>query len=250
MRKNDPIRGSKHQAARLNRSRRQQRQRVINAFIFGGVVLLVATLLIYPTVQRSFANVGEIVQVTPDPRPMADFNAMGDPNAPVKMEEFSDFQCPYCKRFSDQTQKLIVEQYVATGKVYFVYIPYGPSGRFLGPESPDASMAAFCAGDQGMFWEYHDIIFANHTGENVGDYTEKRLEAFAEMLGLNMDEFRACTRGNQHEQLLQAGIDQGLAAGVGGTPSFLINGKLIEGAQPYSVFQQEIEAALQAANSN
>jgi protein-disulfide isomerase len=238
---------SKRQQLREERLRRQQRQRITTLLIVIGAVLIIVALLIYPTLQQSLAPAGEIVKITPKPRPNANFNAMGDPNAPVKILEFSDYQCPYCKRFSDQTEPLIVENYVATGKVYFEYIPYGPGGFPIGQESTDAAMASFCAGEQGKFWEYHDILFANHTGENVGDYTIKRLEAFAQALGLNMEQYNQCMKEKRYQDKLNEGIALGRQNNVGGTPSFLINGKLIEGAQPYSVFQQEIEAALAAA---
>jgi len=232
---------------RIKRKKKQQRNTLL---IIIGIALIISALLIYPTLRQTLTPVGEIVKITPYPRPMVDFNAMGNPDAPVKIEEFSDFQCPYCKKFSDEAEKLIVDNYIATGKVYFVYIPYGPTGEYIGPESKDSALASFCAAEQGKFWEYHDIIFANHSGENVGDYTEKRLMAFAETLELDMDSFRSCYIDEKYEQRLAEGIAYGKSAGIGPTPSFLINGKIIEGAQPYSSFQQAIEAALAEAGGD
>lgn len=242
-------RTSKRKSLRLERERRQKRQRVTTLLIVIGVALLVVALLIYPTLKQSLAPVGEIVNTTPQPRPMASFNAMGDPNAPVKMTNYSDFQCPYCKRFADETEKQIVDTYVATGKVYFVFVPFGPGGNYIGQESKDAAMAAFCAGDQGKFWEYHDILFANQTGENVGDFTEKRLAAMAEAIGLDMAKFQACVKSMQFESKLAEGISEGVKAGIQGTPSFMVNGQKIEGAQPYSIFQEAIEKALAATGN-
>jgi protein-disulfide isomerase len=213
--------------------------------IVAAAALVIAALLIYPNLKPA----GEIAQPTTEARPQADFNAMGDPNAPVKIVEYSDFQCPFCKQFADETEQQIVDTYVSTGKVHFVYVPYGPNGQWIGPESEAAARAAFCAGDQGKFWEYKDYLFANHTGENVGDFTDKRLQAFAEALGLNMSDFNSCFNSSKYDQKLQEGLTQGVQAGAGGTPSFVINGKSVVGAQPFSVFQQEIEAALAAAGS-
>ncbi len=238
---------SKRKILREQREKRLKQQRVTTFVIIIGAVFVVAALLIYPSIQRATAPAGDFVQITPVARPQANFNAMGDPNAPVQMIEFSDFQCPYCGRFSKDTEPLIVENYVKTGKVYFEYIPYGPGGVPIGQESSDAAMASFCAGDQGKFWEYHDILFANHTGENVGDNTMKRLEAFAQFLGLNMDQFNSCMKEKKFADKIQEGIQRGKNANIGGTPSFLINGKLVEGAVPYEQFKQEIEAALAAA---
>jgi protein-disulfide isomerase len=232
----------KRQALREQRQMRERRQRTYVIIGIGVVAIVIAALLIYPSLTPV-----EMVRITPHPRPQANMNHMGDPNAPVKMVEYSDYQCPFCKRWNDETEKLIEDTYVATGKVYFTYIPYGPNGQYIGPESKDAAMAAFCAGDQGKFWEYHDMLFANQTGENVGDYTSKRLFAFADAIGLNSSQFRSCFNGNKFAQTLSDGIAQGKQAQIGGTPSFLINGSLIEGALPFADFQQKIEAALAAA---
>jgi protein-disulfide isomerase len=235
---------SKRKALREEREKKQKQQRVTTVLIVIGVALVVVGLLIYPNLKQSLAPAGDVVPITPRPRPMASFNTMGDPNAPVKITEFSDFQCPYCKNFVDETEALIVENYVATGKVYFVYVPYGPGGNYIGPESEDAAMAAFCAGDQGKFWEYHDMLFANQTGENVGDFTEKRLVAFAETLGLDVNEFQSCFSSKKYSDKLAEGLAEGKQAQIGGTPSFLVNGQLIEGAEKFPAFQQAIDTAL------
>jgi len=240
---------TKRREIREDRLRRQKSQRMLTVIVIAGVSLLLAGLLIVPSIVRSQAPAGEIVPISVEDatRPNPNFNAMGDPNAPVRMENFSDFQCPYCKRFADETEKLIVENYVVTGKVYFIFTPYGPGGNYIGQESLDAANASFCAADQGMFWEYHDILFANNTGENVGDFTEKRLEAFAKSIGLDMNKFQDCFKASQFNDKLNEGIVAGRNAGINVTPSFLINGKIIEGAQPNEVFIQEIEAALASA---
>jgi protein-disulfide isomerase len=237
---------TKRQTMKAERAKRQRQQRITTIVAVIVVALVVAGVLIYPTIKTAIAPVGSVVKITPQPRPMANFNAMGDPNAPVKITEYSDFQCPYCKRFTDETEKQIVDTYVATGKVYFVYIPFGPGGNYIGPETKAAAMAAFCAGDQGKFWEFHDILFANHTGENVGDYTDKRLTAFATVLGLDMAKFSSCVSSNKYEQKLQEGIAQGQQAGITGTPYFLVNGTPVEGAQPFENFKQLIDTALSA----
>lgn len=236
---------TRRQAMRAERAKRQRQKRLVTILGISAVALVVAALLIIPNLLGGGGAVeGEFYA-----RPQADMNAMGDPNAPVKIQEYSDFQCPFCKKFSDETEKQIVDNYVSTGKVYFEYIPYGPGGRWIGPESQAAAEAAFCAGDQGKFWEYHDLVFANWKGENVGSFSNSRLAAFSETLGLDMDQFEECLDSNKHDQTLQEGLSAGVAAGIDVTPAFLINGKLVTGAQPYAVFQQEIEAALAAAES-
>ena len=237
---------SKRQAIRAQRARRQKQQRLLTILIVAGVALVIAGLLIYPNLRPA----GEIVEITPVARPNADLNTMGDPDAPVKIVEYSDFQCPFCKRFADETEPQIVDAYIATGQVHFTYVPYGPGGTWIGRESEASARAAYCAGDQGKFWEYKDYLFANHTGENVGDFTDQRLEAFAGALGLNMDDFRSCYNSSKYDEKLQQGIAEGQSLGIGGTPSFTINGKIVTGAQPFSEFQREIDAALAAAGQS
>lgn len=232
----------------MMRDKRQRQARVQRLGMIGIIVvgsLLVASALIYPNLKP----LGEIVTVDPVERPQADGNAMGDPNAPIKIEEFSDYQCPYCARFAVDTEKQIVDTYVADGTVYFIYRSFG---SFIGPESQAAAEAAYCAGDQNKYWEYHDILFANLTGENVGAYSNRRLEAFAKTLSLDMDAFTDCFRSGQYADRVDQDRVDGTAAGVTGTPAFFltytVNGeeksRFINGAQPFSQFQTEIEAAL------
>ncbi len=236
---------SKRQARREQRRRAEQRSRLITIGLIVAGALLVAFVLIYPNVQA----VGAIATAEARTRPQVKDNGAGDPNAPVKIEEFSDFQCPYCKHFYEQTEAQVMDAYVATGKVYFTYRSFG---EFIGPESRAAAEAAYCAGDQNKFWEMHDILFANQKAENAGDFTNPRLVAFAQKIGLDMTRFHSCfDNGTYSSRVDQDGVD-GRAANVKATPSFVlsytVNGQvkseLIEGAEPFSTFQAKIDAAL------
>lgn len=238
---------SKRQQRREQRRRAEQRNRLILIGAVSVVALAAAFVLIYPNIKP----VGEITMPEPSPRPQAQANTAGDPDAPIRIEEFSDFQCPFCGRFYEQTEAELMETYVATGKVHFVYRSFG---EFIGPESRAAAEAAYCAGDQGKFWEMHDIIFVNQTGENVGDFSNRRLVAFAEALALDMDEFRTCFNGGKYAEQVDQDFLDGREAGIQATPSFVmtytVNGELrtelIQGAQPFSEFQAKIDAALAA----
>jgi protein-disulfide isomerase len=232
------------------RAKRAQQERNKNTLIVVGVaiiaiafVLLVAT----PSITAAFKPTetpkpdAEIKEHPLTNRPQVKFNGMGDPNAPVKIIEYSDFQCPYCGLFVTETEQQLIDAYIATGKVYFEFHSFGV---FIGEESGRAAEAAYCAGDQNKFWEMHDIIFANQTGENVGDFTDKRLTAFATKLGLDMGKFNDCfTSGKYADQVKQDGV-AGQQAGVQSTPSFMINGVLLVGAQPFSAFQTKIDGLL------
>ncbi len=236
---------SKRQMVRAKRQRQARVQRLVMIGIIVAGALLVAFALIWPNLKPP----GEITSADSIERPMVSDNAMGDPNAPIKIEEFSDYQCPYCARFYEETEWKIAETYVADGSVYFVYRSVGD---FIGPESKAAAEAAYCAGDQNQYWEYHDVLFANLTGENVGAFTDRRLQAFGETLSLDMDAFNDCfNSGKFSDRANQDSLDS-KAAGVTGTPAFLmtytVDGeekqRLIAGAYPFSEFQTQIEEVL------
>lgn len=236
---------SKRQAMREKRRQVETRNRWVMIGMVTLGALLVAFALIYPNLKP----VGEVAAAQLTSRPMADDNSMGDLNAPIKIEEFSDYQCPYCQKFYLETESQLVEAYISTGKVYFSYRSFG---EFIGPESRAAAEAAYCAGEQYKYWEYHDILFANHTGENVGNYTDRRLVAFAETIGLDMGAFQSCFNSGRYSDRVSQDYIDGSAAGVQATPSFVIsyevNGekkqKIIAGAYPFSEFQNQIDAAL------
>lgn len=236
---------SKRQIMREKRGKEALRNRLISiGLIVAGAVFLFF-LILWPIIQPP----GKIVTITPRDLPNVNDNSMGAADAPITITEYSDFQCPYCRLFSEDTENLLIKAYVETGKVRFVY---RSMGVFIGPESGAAAEAAYCAGEQGKFWDMHDIIFANQTGENVGAYTDRRLGAFAGSIGLDMGAYNSCMNSNTFaERVTQDGID-GLNAGIQATPSFVIsyvvNGetktKIIQGAQGIDAFSAEIEAAL------
>ncbi len=228
---------SKRQELRAKRAQQERTQRIL--IIAGVAVIAIAIVLLLAL--PALMPAGDIVEHTPINRPQVQFNTMGDPNAPVKIVEYSDFQCPYCGQFTNDTEQQLIDAYIATGKVYFEYRSFGD---FIGAESSRAAEAAYCAGDQEKFWEMHDVIYANQTGENVGAFTDKRLTAFAKKIGLDMAAFNNCfTSGKYADKVKQDG-DDAMQAGVRATPSFIINGKLFEGAQPFQAFQAEIEPLL------
>lgn len=232
---------SRRTEVRDQRRRRRQRNTVTFIVIVGAVSLLFLAIL----VTQNNRPVGEIV--TPEPRtyPAANGQSVGDPNAPVRMDEYSDFQCPYCKLFHDETLPLILRDYVQTGLVYFTFHNFPVTdGRSPTKESTHAAMASICAAQQGKFFEFHDLLYANQTGENVGNFTEARLYAMADVAGLDAEAFDACYRDPATAETVVAQRAAGLRAGIDSTPSFLINGTLLLGAQPYSEFQAALNAAL------
>ena len=167
-------------------------------------------------------------------------NTMGDPNAPIQIIEYGDYQCPYCLQFWSETEPQLIEEYVNTGKVYFEFRSF----PIIGPESVSAAEGAYCAGDQGKFWEFHDTLFTNWTGENVGDFTQEKLIQYADALALDTAAFEQCLSDGTHQSTVEQDRAKGEADNVHATPTFFINGHLLEGAQPFEVMQHIIEELL------
>lgn len=170
---------------------------------------------------------------------------LGDKDAPVTIVEFSDYQCPYCKRFSLDTLPSIKENYIDTGKVKLVFRDY-PLGFHQG--AMPAAIATECAreqGDDGTFYEFHDMIWESDTvfTGTVDDIRENLISMAGEM-GLNEGDFRECLESEKYKDEALADMADGQAVGVSGTPGFLVNGTPVKGAQPYSVFEQIIENEL------
>ncbi|MCF6278313.1 MAG: DsbA family protein, partial [Anaerolineales bacterium] len=139
----------------------------------------------------------------------------------------------------------IEETYVKNGNVRFAYIHFA----FLGPESFLAAEASECAADQDAFWEYHDFLYANQDGENRGAFSQDNLKQFAEQLGLDSESFGQCLDSGKYTELVQQETQMAQQIGVQSTPTFLINGAPMLGAQPFENFQQVIESILDAGAS-
>lgn len=160
----------------------------------------------------------------------------GDPRAPVTIVEFSDFQCPFCQRIQPTLLEILARY---PGKVRLAYRDYPLSQ--IHPRAQKAAEAARCAGEQGKFWEYHDMLYAD-----VSRLADADLAAHARSLEIDEAKFGACLESGRHS----AGVDQdqkdGVNAGVNGTPAFLVNGVMLEGAQPITAFESIIESELAA----
>ncbi len=161
---------------------------------------------------------------------------LGDENAPIVIVEFSDFFCTFCKRHFDQTFKPLLENY---GQ-YIRYV-YRDFAR-LTAESTPAAAAAGCAFAQGKFWEFHGAFFDNQSELGYDFYLQT-----AENFELDIEEYTACLdEGRYIDEVEIDGFD-GQIAGVRGTPGFFINGQILSGAQPYSIFERMIQRELDKA---
>lgn len=175
---------------------------------------------------------------TPDIEVSADKDPVkGEENAPVTIVEFSDFECSYCGRFYTQTLGLIEEEYIETGKVKFVYKDFPLTS--IHSNAQKAAEAGECADEQGKFWEMHDKLFEEGVKGGVETFKE-----YAEEIGLNTEKFNECIDSGKMAEEVAEDLQEGQAAGIRGTPGFIVNGQLISGAQPFSAFKQVIETEL------
>lgn len=164
---------------------------------------------------------------------------IGDANAPVTIVEWSDYECPFCERFAKTTLPQIKEAFIDTGKARLVYRDFPLSSH---KNATPAALAAACARDQGgdeMYFQYHDLIF-----ENQSNLSSDLLKQFAIDLNLDSDSFNECLDSEKYKPEIAQDLVDGQAAGVRGTPAFLINGELVYGAQPFEVFEEVINNLL------
>ena len=171
---------------------------------------------------------------------------LGDPDAPITLVEFGDYQCHYCNVFFQSIEKDIVKNYVDTGKVKIIFKDY----NIIGEDSVKASQGAHCANDQGLFWEYHDILYSNWTGENNGWASSENLAIFAQQIGLNMNKWSECMNKGSHSQIILKSNDDARTLELTGTPAFFIinsEGKVSKlfGAQPFEVFKKIFDEQLE-----
>lgn len=236
---------SRRAELRQKRQRERIRNRAVMISVVVGGALLLVLLFIYPSIKP----IGEIVLPEFRERPMPDGRAMGDPNAPVTVEVFADFQCPACMDFSAEVEPSLEEAYIATGDVYYVYRQYPfLDDNYPGEESDQAANASMCAADQDRFWDYHDVLYVNWQGGNQGSFSDRRLVAFAEEMGLDLAAFEACFKGREYYDLIQQDLEMGRELFVTGTPAIFVNGEQVTpGFVPtFAELSQVIEAHLAA----
>jgi protein-disulfide isomerase len=170
---------------------------------------------------------------------------LGDPSAPITIVEFGDYQCHQCYNWFHNTKPAIFQEYIETGKVNLVFVDLA----FLGRDSPKAAQATYCAEDQEMYWEYHDVLYTSQEPKiDSGWVNNERLKAFAFNMGLDMELFDSCLDSGKYSKRVQYNIQQARDHGVRGTPGFFIVGpdgqEQLGGAQPFSVFKQILDTMI------
>jgi protein-disulfide isomerase len=169
---------------------------------------------------------------------------LGSPAAKVTLDEFGDFQCPYCGEFVRQTEPRVIAAYVATGKIRIVWHTLA----FIGPESALAGRAAWCAQQDGKFWEYFGILYEHQGGENTGTFNAARLERWAGDAGLDRTAFGSCLESPKSLAGLETGTREAQKAGINATPGFVVGGHNATGALSFQQISALINQALAAAH--
>jgi protein-disulfide isomerase len=190
------------------------------ALLVGGAVILLLVLLVVGVFVWQRSQVAPVAapapvvaaNVTPE-----GFPVKGSPTAPVTVIEYSDFQCPNCRRFFEETLSAF-EPYIQAGLVRLVYADF----PIRGEESLLAAQAGRCALEQNAFWEYHDLLFQRQAGVNSGTFSRENLKAYAAELGLDVEAFSRCLDSGKYEKAVLQALEQAKALGLKGTPSFVI----------------------------
>jgi protein-disulfide isomerase len=233
---------SRRQQRKMAQQQAEQRKKVMRigaialaAILIAGIVILLAR----PEPDR-FGPVKAVA--APDPSIPQQGLFIGDPNAPLTIIEYGDYQCPWCEKFNTEGFPPMLEEYIKTGQVRFEFRPFS----FLGRESTQAARAAFCADEQGQFWAMHELIYGNHDGENQGAYADKRLREMAVLAGLDMGAYDSCMDSQRSLDKVEAANKVARDNGISSTPTIIIgDGEPTGWSQAgWPEFKKEIDDAL------
>lgn len=237
-----------------------QRENVVKDVAFIGGLVVVATALILYLVMRSPDNPAATAapaapttqsatapsdgaatpELSAERRAADDQLALGDVDAPVVMVMFADYRCPFCAKFSRDTEPELVERFVDSGTLRLEWRDF----PIFGDQSMLAARAGRAAADQGKFWEFNHAVFAVAPERGHADLTEEALISFAEDVDVpDIDRFAADMRGSRFDTAINADLSQANSLGVPSTPAFIVNGVPMLGAQPSEEFVRAIEGA-------
>lgn len=169
-------------------------------------------------------------------------NFRGNESAKITLVEFGDYQCTFCKRFHSSVLDMLLNDFVITGKIRFLFKDFPINDIPPSNSSTLASKASYCAADQGKYWEYHDQLYDNSRGENTGWINQKSLIDFAKGAGVgNITQFSQCANSQKYSSLIEKNYDLAQSLALTATPSFILlaEGKaplVIVGSQPYHIF--------------
>jgi protein-disulfide isomerase len=219
--------------------RRQRKSNVV--WMVGGVLIILVVVAVVIWTNGTNASSAPVVASPPPPAALDKCGSAtcGSATAPVTLDVFADFQCPYCKAFEPALEQLATG-YIDTGKVKLVYHNY----PIIGPESTTAAQASLCAADQTRFWMFANDLFVHQGTENSGVFTPSNLQSMAVAAGLDGAAFKSCLDSQKYSSLVNQQLADGNQRGVKATPTFFINGQIHEGGVAYVQLTALIDAAL------
>ena len=212
---------------------------IIAGLIIGGAILISGEPSTHEDpIEEGQEQVESEEEISMDQIELEGYPSLGDPEAPVVVVEYSDYACPFCGRFFEETLPDIKENYIDTGQVRFVYKDLVVVG------GDKAAEAAHCAGEQDAYWDYHDLLFQN-LEQDRGSWDDPNVHAgYSEGIGLDSQELIECFEEGRYAEKVQRSTQEAVGFDITGTPGFVINGEVISGAQPYRVFEEVIERKL------
>lgn len=213
------------------RQRRQTNWLLIGGIVGGGIILLVG-LLFLSLQEPDVVTVEERCADNPDTCVFK-----GNPDAAVTLIEISDFGCPHCRDYNEETEPRLSAEYVEPGQLQYIVYPYA-----LGPQTLPAAAAGLCADEQDGYFAFKEAMFSQFESPNY--LSRDSLITAATEAGLNVDAFTQCIDENRYNSVVQENVEIARDQRINATPNFLLNGTQLEGAQPFSVFQQRIESFL------
>jgi protein-disulfide isomerase len=213
-------------------------------------IVIIALLLISQGAGPKSVDTSDIKSsVVLIPAGLADGRQLGKADAPVTLDVWSDYQCPVCGQFAELVEPTLIRTYVATGTLRIIDHDAAFQGQRSSSsfdESVEAAAGARCADEQGKYWEFNNLLFANQVGENLGAFRDERLRAIATKAGLDVVAWDACRATGQQQAAVRAETTAAVNAGVNATPTMILNGQVIVGVRSAADLGAMIEAA--AAN--
>jgi protein-disulfide isomerase len=224
------------------RGRTKRRKSTNNVIVWGGVAAVVVIALLIIFVNSRLNSAGAQISFEP-PAPAAldkcGSATCGDANAPVTIDLYADFQCPYCAQFEPVLEQL-GPSYIDTGKVKLVFHNF----PFIGAESDAAAQAVMCAGDQNKFWMFANDLYKHQGAENSGVFTSSNLKKLAAAAGMDSAQFNSCLDGGKYAGAVQQQLAEGRQLQVQSTPTFFVNGQMHAGGVSYDQLAALVNAAL------
>jgi len=208
------------QREQLQKQKSSKKKKQLTTIILAAVVVIALLSILYFFPRRAVAG-----------------PAVGDPEAPVKIDMFSNYNCSHCQTFARESEDAFIKKYVDSGDVFLTYYIY----PFTDDDSRTAAEATYCAADQNKFWEYKKQVYGNVGFPGV--YAETSLNSYAQNVGLDMTQFQQCLSDNTHRGTIDEVRQYAQMNGVNGTPTFIVNGKLVYLNELETTVQAVLEAA-------